>query len=391
MILPPPNMPPPLVLVDPTSSVVTFQTIVRLPNLSPQEAAAVEVLARVMTTQTGDFTPGKVNLIMAGSGDRLRGSLMPDHMRFSFSVPKADESLGFSLLTSMIRSPYVSDETVAAARTAIISEERAQWQLVIAPEIGDISHVRTQDVLRVYANLVRPENLTVGVGGDVDEASVDAAYGKRMGDWAPPKPPRSQPDYRNPGPQPPNTSRYSVVSLSGVVFGAKDAAFPARLLAAFALGSGKGASVFRVVREQLGLSYMQECEVEGVPGGLRLDAWWAQEDKESSLEHAKVATSALQADVSAWTEADRVRALAIAESVLLRGLDVSPFFFQATGPVGGSIQDRTFLDAYWQMKTGGPWDARAILESLRKVDLAALKAEAAGFLTGATPRLFPGG
>lgn len=380
-------LPPVVKLLEPLSPVVTFQVVVPLQGLSPADTDVALVLGQAMATQTDDYTAGRVRMIVAGSGDDLHATVSTDSLRISFSVPTVDINLGYSLLASVIQHPDLSDDAVKGALAVLKPRAATPFQLILDPRVHDLSAVKARDVQRLYAILMRPERMTIGIGGPVTPADVDEAVKTRLKDWTAPRVPSSYADHSRDRLAATTGTPFSLLGLSGPSFNGNDPGLPAKFLAAFALGCGKGASVFKIWRESLHLSYLQTCCIVGSPEGFRLNAWFARESPDGLSEHLEVARKALSASLDGWTEADRARAIAMAESVLLRGLDLSPFAFQPYGPLSNSVQDRTFLAAYWRSKTGTDWDPRALLERFKSVPLTDLKAAAAEFLTRAEPNI----
>ncbi len=380
-------LPPVVKLLDPQSPVVTFQVVVPLQGLSPADTDIALVLGQAMATQTDDYTVGRVRTIVSGSGDDLHATLSTDSLRISFSVPTVDINLGYSLLASVLQHPDLSDEAIKGALGALKPRVSTPFQLILDPRVHDISVVKAKDVQRLYAILVRPERITIGIGGPVTPTDVDEAVSTRLKDWTLPRVPASYADHSQDRLSSSTGTTFSLLGLTGPSFKGSDPGLAAKFLAAFALGCGKGASVFKIWRESLHLSYLQTCGIVGSPDGFRLNAWFAREGSDGLTDQVEAARKALVASLDGWAEADRTRAIAMAESVLLRGLDLSPFSFQPYGPLSNSVQDRTFLATYWRAKTGTDWDPRALLERFKPVQLTDLKAAATEFLTQAKPNI----
>lgn len=370
----------PFVVPQPNAPAVTFQVIAPLPALSESEMASTEVLAQVMSRQTQDFSPGRVLYILSGAGDAIHWDVTSDHLRFSFTVPKADETLGFTLFESFLQRPALTEENIKLAEASLSRRRLTPWQLVLAPVCSDPAKVRSAEILRMYRTLIRPEKLVVAIGGDVDQVMIQNEYSVRVASWHPDRAPRAYAPFL---PKWKAASPATIVELPGHD---NPSVSPADVLAIFALGCGKGASIFRIWRETNGWSYLQAAGVRGGSGGLALDSWFAT-NPDSAATELKDASTSLTKDVDAWTDADRSRALAMAESVLLHDLAFGMFWFDSTGPLRDTLEDRTFLAAYWKLRTGSDWDPRALLDQMKLVSLEDLRKAAAAYLEGTSPRV----
>jgi hypothetical protein len=91
----------------------------------------------------------------------------------------------------------------------------------------------------------------------------------------------------------------------------------------------------------------------------------------------------LLADIAAWTDGDRKRALGMAQSYLVRGGDLSPLYFAPWRPIDSDLADQTFLQAYWLMKTGSRWNPHSLVGRMGFVELDDLKATAQKMVSGA--------
>jgi hypothetical protein len=160
---------------------------------------------------------------------------------------------------------------------------------------------------------------------------------------------------------------------------------PATLLAAYALGVGKGSSVFRVLRQQDRISYRQEAYLQGEGSYFRLCVACAFLPRDDEAKLAEQTREQLLADVDQWGDGERARALALANTTLTGWPELVPMNLTGQGPVGS--QDRAFLEAYWPMKTGDPWDPEALLAKMNAVSLADMKTAAKSALRSAQATL----
>jgi hypothetical protein len=163
-----------------------------------------------------------------------------------------------------------------------------------------------------------------------------------------------------------------------------------KLLALTALGTGKGAALWRVAREKLGLSYRQEAVLNPTPKGFQPRLLIAHAGAEGLEEKAQTLKTALQEDIKSWTEDDKRRAIGMAESYLVRGGDLSPLYFIPGRPVLTDLPDQIFLRAYWRMKAGAVWNPHQLVGRMGFVDLADLKLAAEEIVGSGKIRIYSG-
>lgn len=137
-------------------------------------------------------------------------------------------------------------------------------------------------------------------------------------------------------------------------------AFPT-LAAVFALGIGKGSSVFRVVRQDLGLVYDWEAVLwptaDGAQGILSLGSG-------QTLDRADL-TSRLLADIEQWDQSSLDRAAGMARASWRHGVNWDPLRF---GPSNRSARgEESFRTEFWRRHLGGDWDLDRIAEQISRL------------------------
>ena len=147
------------------------------------------------------------------------------------------------------------------------------------------------------------------------------------------------------------------------------------LLATYALGVGKGSSLFRIPREKHGWSYLQSSFLSPTLAGWEPRLFVAALRKTFTENMISDLRQDLADDVKSWSEDDRTRALQMLEATLTRGVPYGAIWL-GDGPVGESLQDRTEFSDYWMMKTGQPWDPQKLIDICESVDLDTLKTTA---------------
>jgi Arc/MetJ family transcription regulator len=177
------------------------------------------------------------------------------------------------------------------------------------------------------------------------------------------------------------------VLLRGQSIKPNDAAFATNLLAIFALGGGKDSAVWKALREGLGWSYRQEAMLRNSTEGLEPVVELVTARSDADIDRSALVRPALEKAVAAWTEADRVHAIAAAEALFDRGLGLDPLYFKSTRP---ALDDPLFMRTYWRFKTGELWNPQVLLAAMGNVDVNAMRAAATAMLEGANVELIRG-
>lgn len=381
---------PAIELPDPEQDRVTVQAVARVPELDAVDRAALRVLAEVLATSS-TRTYAAVDLRAAGAltGEPLRVRATPDALRISLSVPRGGVTDAVAMVASVVREPNFDDDAIRRVRDEAPFRGRTIWAVALDPERLPFQGVRERDVRALATRLLRPDNLTVAIGGAFTPGEGAAAWAARTDGWEVPRPvpPRTVSPATDRAPT--TGGEASAIELAGPAFSATDAALPSRVLALFALGNGKGATLWTTVRAENGWSYRQEAVLTPTPSGFRPRLVLLRK-AERPAEAVEPIRKALLTAIEKWTDADRDRALGLADGVLSYGNPLSPLYLSGEFPLSGRLEDRTFLDAYWRMKTGRPWNAARLLTEMRATDLAELKRIATEWVQSAEARVVPG-
>jgi hypothetical protein len=368
--------------VEPDAREVSIQVLARIPRLTAKQADALDALVDELPRSVEGYSSR--DIVTVTNGDRIRCFSGPDYVLVSFHVPSNNWRVGLSLMEAIVEH---SNLTPPIQPTA---PRPSAWTTALRPYVHTRA-ARPAEVSDLYAALFRPENLTLGIGGPIEPGKATADWTTRMARWTLPKFIPPSPYEPEPKELTTNPGGVSSLELTGPVFKATDASLPTRLLALFALGSGKGASLFRIARQSLVYSYRQEALLYPVPGGWESRLILLMQPTPDLAARADTVRKALTDDVNAWTEADRLRAVGMADAVLTRGVPFSPLALGPFGRLENSLEGRTFLQTYWEMKTGQPWNAFALLSAMRQVPLEAMRFSAAEILATGKSRLLPAG
>lgn len=348
----------------PSGGRIAIQAVVKLPPLSPREWGAMLLIRDALSDGTQSYTGANLLNHTTFAGDPIRFSLSSDHFRIGYAMPAANLSLGSDMLEELLNSAYLKEDKLKSIAENIAFRRVTPWERMLSPWQPDYGDIRRDEVLRVYRRVFRPENTTVAVGGDIQKGQGEKEFRDRFQDWKPEDPGRRRIPEGKPSPSPAFRGT-AITSLSAEIVRS-----PAELLlAAYALGVGKGGAAFRVVREGLSLSYRQEALLLPGDKSLRL-ALIFQHSGEPDVAKVK---SALKDDINGWTEATLERAKGMmAASFDLRAGGL-PIYLNPRGPLSLSLEDRTYWLAYTGMKLGSPNEIDATRRLADSVDLKSLK------------------
>ncbi len=355
------------------AGLVSIHALVALPSLTAAEMGLLQIAVSAIPQGSQQFPRREMRTLTAGSP--IETFLALDHARVSFALPRSQISHGLALMESLLRNASLRDEDLT--RPLATGDP---WQIALHPLTFPTVRLNPERVREVYARVFRPENITLAIGGNFDAGAPTAAWQARMAKWQLPAPQRPRRDYSQAALFTENFGGVQTMDVASKLDPQSGDFYP-RLLAIFALGGGKGSSLFRVVRQGLGLSYRQEALLSPTPNALESRLLIEAASSERDLEQVK---RALQKDVDAWHESTRLRALGMAEAVLLRGNEFSPFYLSGNAPIVSDIQGATLLAGYWHMKAGQPWMPDQVLAKLKSVSLADLKAAARVMVDGST-------
>lgn len=377
-----------LELPDPSADRVTIQAVLKLPPLEPLARAEADVLARIVTGDNESYSKDEMRDLCLPGGEP-KGTAMPDHIAVRLSVLPADTAAGMRMLAAISRSARLEVNGMNGVLLKEPYRHRSVWSQALDGEDRAWDRLRATDIVNLYKLVFRPDNLTIAVGGALKPGVAQVAWNEATSDWrrARTVPPRAAIPFKSY----PELFPSHVLELRGPEWSPSDPTFPPKLLALVALGSGKAATLFRVIREDKALSYRQESVLWPTATGLvpRLLVQIKPLPTEAENKQLADIRAALLEDIDHWNDATLQRAKGFAAAIATRGMDLSPLYLRSPSALGSSIEDRTFLSAYWTFKTGAPWNGETMAEALKAVDLPTLKAEAMAIVKPAIPILHP--
>lgn len=375
----------------PASDTICISVVAPTGELDPRESGIVRVLARMIPQGALEYPKSKIDALTIPTGHPLTCTVMPDHLCLQADVPAAYLREGLDMVHTLIEKAYLNEEDLDQALGELPFAKNSYWKIALDPMTIDFEKIDRRDIFAMYQKLFQPANLSIAVSGPFADNEARDLWLKYYEDWKPqeilhPRTGLSAEARPMQALQPITT-----IEVAGTEFKGSDATLPDKLLAIFALGVGKDSTVFRVIRQKLRISYRQEAFLWPTAAGFRPRIIVAVKPRNDEDGLGGQIKSAVLGDVDTWNEATRLRALAMAQAVYGRGLPLDPLVLQTAGNVGLSQDDRTFMTAYWPLKTGQYWIEANLLTSLNKVTLDEMRKAAKDMFGAGMTRIISGG
>lgn len=395
---PPPPQPTnpgqsPLKLVEapiPTSDIVVLQAIVPAAGLSGKDRAALAILGDALLDGTQEYTRNQFFLYGSTAGRPPEVEVLPDHLRIQIVLPKDGLGVAAGLLESLVRRPSLRDEDIVRRLQRRTAVPPSLWAQALDPTQPDFARVKPADVRELHQRLFRPEHIQFAVGGGFAAGAGEKALRTVFEGWQPRRVPKPAPD----PPAKPLWLRRPLVAtfeLRSDPIKLSDTRLPAMILAAFALGVGKDASMHRVLRDANAWTYRQEAILWPTLDGWQVRLILAQASADGQQGLPEAVRKALTSDMTSWTEESRTRAIAMAEAALSRSLEISPFWAGPRGPLPAGAIGGTYWAAYSALLGAPTFAPSGLLEAIRSVTLDELKGAAGELLTEAKVVIVYGG
>jgi len=360
-----------------------IEALVLFRKLGPRDRAAEELLAGSLLGGAKGYNHDEMRAATVDIGEPLRVQAYPDCLRITIGTASNDLESGLEILHALLTGADLSDDSFAAARESLVFQRKGPWEQALDPADLPFRKITRHEMEMFYNQNVVPEATSIVVTGPYSPGQARSAWLELVSDWQDPKGVRMAPEIERTTPMSSSQGPVSTLRLQGPQV--TGSTIPVALLAAYALGVGKESSVFRILRQRDRISYRQEAYLQGEGPGFCLciaTAFLPREDEAGLGERIR---AELVADVEHWSDVDRSRALALASTTLTGWPNLVPL--NLTGLNGPSAQDRSFLEAYWPMKTGEAWNPAALLSEMQSVSLENLKKMAKSALLGAQATL----
>jgi len=338
---------------DPGRTVI--EAVVPLPALDPYQRRMGEIAAGTVGEGSTSFTRGAA--IDATLGDGVNATIIGDTLRLGIESETGDPATAILILADAILNPRFDQESLDEF-AAQLDRSRIWTDEIYGADVDRTPPARTR-IADFWRRYVYPSAMTVVFQGGF-------AAGRPTRLWR-----EALAEYRRPD------LRYEPVSTSnGRLRGEWTAAAgpdrpwrengPSRLLAAFALGAGKGSAAFRALRRESGISYRQEFFWLPVKAGWRPVLAYrsgAEPDERSA------AMEALKRTIGEWSESDRTRAIAMARAAYLGSAPWDPLSLVHREIGVSASATQAWRAAIWRAHNGADWSPEAMVRQLEGVDL----------------------
>lgn len=371
--------PPVLVseVTDPTAKSLRVEIVAGISTSNSRERAMADILGPAIVRGTMAYPRAHLLAAASRGGQILVVRSMADHLRIGFSLAPRDFDLAVQLCDELVREALISE-----ASTQLLIDEhpfraRSAWSMAWFPDAGEARLLKPADVKFAYRGTFRTGNVSIAVGGNFMTGEFRRRLGQKFEHWKPiqtanPRsrfqvepPVKSDESFRGSG---------TLIAIDGPpisVLGAVTTEATDRTtlaeasLAVAMMGLGKASTAYETLREALGQSYRQEAALVPHADGLRPVLAWR-----STKPDLDAAKQALLKDIEAWTDDDLARAKTKLGQFTELALPMSPWLFSGERPLTSSLEDRTFVQAYWRLKTGRAWTAPDLsavtLDSVRR-------------------------
>jgi len=385
-------------LIDRSAKVTRVEIVAGLPDQDRETWASANVLARVLSQGTHNYTAYQLLTYATLAGDPIRIVAGQDHLRIGFAVPAGDLRLALELTDELVREALLPEEEVTAAIEELPFRRRTPWLEAWMPLKMDPKQLSRDDIVSLYRRVFRPGNVSIAIGGVLPQGEARRTFVERFATWQATDPGRLrrgakiEPVTTRPGPMTTISMWGPVVRPIPSVSTAPTASYSLAeaAIACVMLGQGKGCSAYRVLRERNGWSYRQEAMLVPCQDGLQAGLVFGTSIRDGVPDIADKARSELAEDVAKWGEPERLRAIELARATQELGLPLGVIALSGERPLSQSLEDRTYLEAYWRAKTGRSWNWKALLDDMLRVPLERAKAFASDWLSKGTTSVIVG-
>lgn len=376
-------------VVVPQSHAVAIQVVIQFPEVSERSFAAANVLKACLLEETEDYSGGQIVSWGSQTGRPPEVIAQPDRLMIRLEFPEDQGKNAIYLMDSILRRSILKSDSIRKSLTSPVPEPSSGWLLAENPWKANLKALQERDVRDFWSQVCRPENVTFCVGGRQPGDLLPTAR-DRFADWKPAPIRRTvAPQIKPLMPLLQTTHPLNYIVFEGPLMPIARESASAAMLSGFALGVGKGSTHFRVVREDLGQSYIVYGGIWPEKGGFRYRAfsWHAGQWNQ---EKAEAIRSGLQKDVEGWNQQTLDRAAGIAEGTLLHQVGPWPIVLGLGDEAKRDVSTLTLSAAVWRSSTGREWDAAEWVRQMRTVTLAELRAEAAKIVSDGSLRVILG-
>ncbi len=364
-------------LVEPNARRIVVQAWVKPPfEMKATEAAAWHVMAECLLRGAGSYSEPQIRQYGGQYGILPKVEAFSDLIKIEMIFPPEGMSVAGELLEEIVTEATLRDSDVEEAAKRLQNRSVEVWDSALMPDELPYDKVTGDLVRNLYDITFRRPNLVIGAGGVFEQGELGSKVLERSAreDRAPRRTPAQ---FENrPFPAVRRLQRISTFELQGQPLLPSTSSFAPRLAAMYALGGGKSSTAFRVLRQQLGLSYQQDAFLWPSSRGWIpriIVARRSNQDDEKVLDQM---TAALLADIEKWDAATLARAKTAAKMAFGRGEQTQVIWMGKNRPISGSLSDRLALRCWLELVGAGSASLDLVLKTMENVELETLKAEA---------------
>jgi len=196
---------------------VTLSAFVRAGKVDGAREGAAEVLLHAMQNSgPGNMSPDDFKSALKRMTARYSVTMHDEWTEITLNAPTEDLDEALDLFTAVLRSPGIAQENINAARSsatrgAAVDENDVlfngslnvavdKFRNTVYDEVvygntltsDDFDELTPNDVAAFHRSNFAPNNMTIAVSGDIDDASIRSALGDRFSDWAPQELPQQE-------------------------------------------------------------------------------------------------------------------------------------------------------------------------------------------------------
>ncbi|MFN3728209.1 MAG: hypothetical protein ACK4XJ_00655 [Fimbriimonadaceae bacterium] len=373
----------------PQYGVVSIQCAVRYPELNLTEASIVGLLPGILSSGSARYPGVLFRNYAAKGGAPFRVTARPDGLRIEVQTMPLDLELGMDLMASLLREPEIDRAALRAALESAPIQPRDWFLSSLSPTRPEYEGTRVEQVLQLFRRVVRPEHVTIAVGGAFEPGVPTTGFGERMRDWRVPASRELLQRHEGRG-ELRRREGPTTISFFGTVVKPSLNQVGIQLTAMAALGSGRSGAMTRIVREEMRRSYRQHALLVPTSHGFLPVLTFATMPSDDDLELGGRVREALLSDIDSWNEANVVAARRYAISSFSGQAEWGPLFLTAHGSPGPGLADQTYLRAWWQMTFGQPYRASQVATMIEDVSVEKAKQRARQIVEQATIQVILG-
>lgn len=374
---------------DPLADRITVQAMISLPELTPREETAFRAALESIMEGTEEYSKTQLKQWTRQTGVEPKIEMMPGFARIGLSFPKGQFSTAASMIESLIRRPKIDRGSLEQWKLAVDRLTADPWSIALWPDRASIQGLRFEDPHAAYKRYVTWGSVTLAIGGAVSQTDA-LSLARRFSDWKPTRLPPVVTDYSKITPLLKSSFPINSMEIALPEFDPIDESATASWAAVFALGVGKGSSLFRVLRDELGYSYRHELVLWPTDGKFKPRILILRKDGEFQAESVREIREILLKAVQAWTPAEVARASGMVRSSWLNLSGPNPLYLSPLGPLTDSVEDQTFLKLFWKTRTGSEWDPDALASKVDGLSVAHVQQIAAQWLESGSIRVILG-